>query len=161
MPDFFDDGVGATVTATAVDEKAFRNGATTVTPRRVNHAPGVPIFGFRLDDGDSSMAYIPDVEYLDDAHRRPVLELADSIDLLIHGAHHTATEDENPAQPRALQRRGGCRLAREAGVYQIVWSHRHPDHNDDVIDGIASAHTDGDLSVEAVAERTEYVLEPS
>ena len=88
VPDFFDDGVGATVTATAVDEKAFRNGATTVTPRRVNHAPGVPIFGFRLDDGDRSMADIPDVEYLDDAHRRPALELADGVDLLIHDASH-------------------------------------------------------------------------
>ncbi len=52
-------------------------------------------------------------------------------------------------------------LAREAGVCKIVLFHRHPDHNDDVIDGIVSAHTDGDLSVEAAAERTEYVLEPS
>ncbi|MFP6590935.1 MAG: hypothetical protein VCE12_10485 [Candidatus Latescibacterota bacterium] len=44
---------------------------------------------------------------------------------------------------------------------KIVWFHHHPDHNDDVIDGIVSAHTDGDLSVEAAAERTECVLEPS
>ncbi|MEE2832272.1 MAG: hypothetical protein VYD18_07920 [Candidatus Latescibacterota bacterium] len=44
---------------------------------------------------------------------------------------------------------------------KIVLFHHHPDHNDDVIDGIVSAHTDGDLSVEAAAERTECVLEPS
>ena len=102
-------------TATDIDEEAFRIGATTVTPRRVNHAPGVPTFGFRLDDGDSSMAYIPDVEYLDDAHRRPALELADGVDLLIHDAHHTATEYENQARPRALQRRGGCRTGARGG----------------------------------------------
>ena len=60
VPNFFDDGVGATVTATDIDEKAFRIGATTV-PRRVNHAPGVPTFGVGLDDGECSMAYIPDV----------------------------------------------------------------------------------------------------
>ena len=52
---------------------------------------GAPQAGPR-DDGDSSMAYIPDVEYLDDAHRRPALELADGVDLLIHDAHHTAIE---------------------------------------------------------------------
>jgi hypothetical protein len=55
------------------------------------------------------------VEYLDDAHRRPALELADGVDLLIHDAHHTATKYENPARPRALQRRGGCRTGARGG----------------------------------------------
>ena len=161
VPNFFDDHIGATLTVKDIDERAFRIGTTTVTPRRVNHAPGVPTFGFRLDDGSSSMAYIPDVEYLDDAHRRPALELADGVDLLIHDAHHTVAEYETRRGFGHCSDATAVALAREAGVGKILLFHHHPDHDDHVIDGIVSAHADGDLSVEAAAERTEYLLGPS
>ncbi len=161
VPNFFEDHIGATLTTTQLNESSFRIGATTITPRRVNHTPGVPTHGFRLDNGKSSLAYIPDVEYLDDTHRRPALELADGVDLLIHDAHHTSAEYES---------RRGCghcsddiavELAREARVGKILLFHHHPDHDDDVIDGVVSRYADIGFTVEGAAERTEHILDSS
>ena len=80
----------------------------------------MPTFGFRLDDGDSSMAYIPDVEYLDDGTGdRP--------------SNWPTASTCSSTTPITLRRsmktrrgRGHCSdaaavaLAREAGVCKIV-----------------------------------------
>ena len=118
----------------------------------------MPTFGVGLDDGDSSMAYIPDVEYLDDAHRRPALELADGVDLLIHDAHHTTADYPG---------RRGCGhscdtdaidIARRAGARKVLLFHHHPDHDDDSIDAVVSSHENGDLPVAGAREGEEFVL---
>ena len=79
VPDFFTDGIGAQLSVTNIDETPFRIGSTTITPRQVNHRPPSSTFGFRLTNGQQSMAYIPDVEYLQDSHREPSLALADGV----------------------------------------------------------------------------------
>jgi ribonuclease BN (tRNA processing enzyme) len=89
------------------------------------------------------------------------LELADGVDLLIHDAHHTSAEYES---------RRGCghcsddiavELAREARVGKILLFHHHPDHDDDVIDGVVSRYADSGFTVEGAAERTEHILDSS
>lgn len=159
VPDFFDESIGARVTVTDLGEQPLQIGATTVTPRKVNHVPGVSTFGFRLDSGGCSLAYIPDVEYLDDGHRQPALELARDVDLLIHDAHHT------PAEYDAQRGCGHCsddaavNLATSAGVTRLLLFHHHPDHDDTVIDNIVSSHANADVVVEAATEHAEYILE--
>jgi phosphoribosyl 1,2-cyclic phosphodiesterase len=158
VPNFFDNGIGGRVTTTDIDEQPFQIGGTTVTPRQVNHAPGVPTLGFRLDHGDRSLAYIPDIEYLDDGHRRPALELADGVDLLIHDAHHASAD-----YPKH-RGRGHCsdvdavELAQEAGVGKILLFHHHPDRDDDSLDGLVREHAEAAVPVIGAAEQTEYVL---
>ena len=158
VPDFFDSSIGATLTATDIDEESLRIGSTTVTSRQVNHTPGGPTLGFRLDNGSHSMAYIPDVEYLSQEHRRPALELAAGTDLLIHDAHYTSAEYEASRGQGHCSDAAAVGLAREAGVRKILLFHHHPDHDDDVIDGVVNAHAGGDLTVEGAAEHTEYIL---
>ncbi len=159
VPDFFDDAIGASVTVTDMDEQAFQIGATTVTPRRVNHAPGMSTFGFRLDSGGCTLAYIPDVEYLEEDHRRPALELAQGADLLIHDAHHTTAEYDHQRGCGHRSDAAAVHLAQHAGVSKVVLFHHHPDHDDAVIDDIVSAHANADVAVEGAVEQAEYVLE--
>ena len=104
------------------------------------------------------MAYIPDVEYLEESHRTPSLELAAGVDLLIHAAHHTAAD--NP------RRRGGGHssdtdaidIARRGGARKVLLFHHHPDRDDDSIDAIVSSHQNGDLPEAAAREGEEFVL---
>lgn len=158
VPNFFDDRVGARVAILDIDEAPFQIGATRVQARRVNHAAGSTTFGYRLDNGARSLAYVPDVEYLEPADREPVLALADGVDLLIHDAHHTQGE-------RAAWR--GCghasdddavAVAREAGVARLLLFHHHPDHDDRAIDQLVARHAGTSPPVEAAVERQVYAL---
>lgn len=159
VPDFFDENIGAHVTATDLDERPLEIGVTTITPRRVNHAPGVTTFGFRLESGGESLAYIPDVEYLDEDHRKPALDLARDVDLLIHDAHHTSAEYDSRRGCGHCSDAAAVSLAQNAGAGRVVLFHHHPDHDDAVIDDVVDSYADADIVVEAAAEHAEYVLE--
>jgi len=147
------------LTAIDIDESPLQVGVTRITPRRVNHAPGVSTFGFRLDSDRHSLAYIPDVEYLYETHREPARELADGVYLLIHDAHHTTAEYARQRGCGHCSDVAAVELARVAGVGKIIMFHHHPDHDDDVIDGIVRDYCDGDVDVEAATEQAEYCLE--
>lgn len=136
----------------------FRIGSTTITPRQVNHRPPSSTFGFRLTNGQQSMAYIPDVEYLQDSHREPSLALADGVGLLIHDAHHTTAEYEPRRGDGHCSDADAVGLARDAAVGKILLFHHHPDHDDDAIDEVVRSHSGGEISVKGAAEHTEYTL---
>ncbi len=159
VPDFFVDGVGARLTATDIGAAPIQVGVTTITARRVNHAPGVTTFGFRLDSCGQSLAYIPDVEYLEPGHRQPALALAEGVDLLIHDAHHTSAEYDGRRGGGHCSDAAAVELARMAGVGKIILFHHHPDHDDDVIDSVVRDHANSDVDVEAASEQAEYILE--
>ena len=158
VPNFFDDKIGALLSIQEIDEVEFDIGDTRVTTRRVNHVPDTVCLGFRLENGESTVAYIPDVEYLDEGHREPALALAAQADLLIHDAHHTVSE--------YADRRGcghGCdsdavEIARRAGARRLVLFHHHPDRTDDDIDALVSSRSSCDFPVEAAREGAEYEL---
>lgn len=158
VPNFFEDRIGARLTIADIDETPFQIGDTRVTPRRVNHVAGADCLGYRLECGGASMAYIPDVEYLEAAHRQPALELAAGAGLLIHDAHFAADEYVGHRGTGHSSDRAAVDLAREAGVGRVLLFHHHPDRADSAIDRIVATHQDCGLSVEAAAERAEYRL---
>lgn len=118
----------------AVDDADFAVGDAKVRARFVPHVGAT--FGYRIEHGDMSIAYISD-------HQQPlegdsiapeVLELADNADLLIHDAQFT------PEEFAAKSHWGHCTIdyalhvAREAGVRRIALFHHDPAHSDDRID---------------------------
>lgn len=156
VPNFFNDQVGATVQIHEVEEGAFAIGDAQVEVRRVNHTPGVTCFAYRLEAGGRTLAYIPDVEYLDAAQRRPALELARRADLLFHDAHCSAAEY-----------RPGCghtsdfqavALAREAGARRLALFHHHPERSDREIDAAVAAHQELGMAVEGARQGQSYKL---
>ena len=123
----------------------FKAEGFAVEAREVPHKGG-RTFGYRVSDGHSSIAYIPDHcptalgpgpdgwgEYHPDA-----LALAAGADLLIHDAF--LLPDEVPAQARF----GHCAadyavaLARRAGARRVLLAHHKPDRTDVALDALAT-----------------------
>jgi ribonuclease BN (tRNA processing enzyme) len=117
----------------------------TVEAREVPHKGG-RTFGYRVSDGHSALAYIPDHcptalgpgpdgwgEY-----HPAALGLADGVDLLIHDAFL------NPEEVAALASFGhpaadyAVGLGRRAGARQVLLAHHKPDRTDDALDQMAA-----------------------
>jgi phosphoribosyl 1,2-cyclic phosphodiesterase len=129
----------------AVAPGAFKADGFTVEAREVPHKGG-RTFGYRVSDGHSSVAYIPDHcptalgpgpegwgEYHPDA-----LALAAGADLLIHDAFLRPEEVAaqasfgHPAADYAVS------LARRAGAGRVLLAHHKPDRTDDELDALAA-----------------------
>ncbi|HEU5387511.1 MAG TPA: MBL fold metallo-hydrolase [Streptosporangiaceae bacterium] len=129
----------------AVAPGTFKADGFTVEAREVPHKGG-RTFGYRVSDGHSSVAYIPDHcptalgpgpegwgEYHADA-----LALAAGADLLIHDAFLRPEEVPalgsfgHPAADYAVS------LARRAGAGRVLLAHHKPDRTDDELDTLAA-----------------------
>jgi len=159
VPNAFSDEIGATAEVREIDEGEFSIGRIRVTARRLHHAADTICLGYRLEDGAATLAYLPDVEYLEEAHRLPALDLARSADLLIHDAHFATGEYESCRGRGHSCDRDAVRLAREAGVGHLLLFHYHPDHSDAVRDQVARAHGDCAFVVETGREGAEYTID--
>jgi len=135
----------------------FKADGFTVEAREVPHKGG-RTFGYRVSDGHSSVAYIPDHcptalgpgpegwgEYHADA-----LALAAGADLLIHDAFLRPEEVPalgsfgHPAADYAVS------LARRAGAGRVLLAHHKPDRTDDELDALAARfRTDPRVAVAA------------
>ena len=129
----------------AIAPGTFKADGFTVEAREVPHKGG-RTFGYRVSDGHSSVAYIPDHcptalgpgpegwgEYHADA-----LALAAGADLLIHDAFLRPEEVPalgsfgHPAADYAVS------LARRAGAGRVLLAHHKPDRTDDELDALAA-----------------------
>ena len=158
VPNFFKAGIGAKVEIRELDEGEFEIGTTRIQVRRVNHAPGSICLGYRLDDGTASLAYLPDVEYLEEAHREQALELARDVDLLIHDAYFTTAEYAHCRGQGHACDRDAVDLGSAAGARHLLLFHHHPDHDDDAIDAVVDTYASQDFPVEGAREGAEYFL---
>ncbi len=117
----------------------------SVLAREVPHKGG-RTFGYRISDGRSTLAYMPDhcPTVLGPgpdgcgAYHDAALELADGVDVLVHDAQLL------PSELAAEAAFGHCSsdypvgLARHAGVGEVVLFHHRPDRNDDALDRLAA-----------------------
>ena len=157
VPNFFDAQTGADLSLSEVGESRFAVGATTVATRRVNHVPGEPCLGYRLESGGRSLAYIPDVEYLEEAHRETAVDLARDVDLLIHDAHFSS-RGHVPGCGHASDA-DAVAVARQAGAARLLLFHHHPEHADETIDAMVRSHQGNGLPVEGARQGAELLLE--
>jgi ribonuclease BN (tRNA processing enzyme) len=132
--------------------------------REIPHKGGRTL-GFRVSDGDRTLAYLSDHSpvALGDgpaglgAYHPAALDLATGADVLVHDAQHTVEEF-------AIKRDWGhsaieyaIGLGIEAGVGKVVLFHHDPPRTDDQLDAIVAAHADD--PVEVIAAREGLTLE--
>jgi phosphoribosyl 1,2-cyclic phosphodiesterase len=119
--------------------KTFALGALQVTSDLVCH-PG-PTMGFRISEGGSSVAYLPDHEVVLgaaslDPRWMSGVALAEGVDILLHDSQYDEEEyaqrvgwgHSTPMQSLAL--------ARAAGARRLVTFHHDPNHDDDRLDAM-------------------------
>ena len=106
----------------------------TLRTAPLNHPGGAT--GYRLEYGESAIAYITDTEHRPGALDKDVLQLARDVDLMIYDCNYT--EDEYPAHVgwghSTWQQ--GVHLANAAGAKLLAIFHHDPEHVDALLDRI-------------------------
>ncbi|MBI1942369.1 MAG: MBL fold metallo-hydrolase [Betaproteobacteria bacterium] len=102
----------------------------------LNHPDGAT--GYRIEYGGKSVCYITDTEHVPGTPDRNVLALIAGADICIYDSMYT---DEEYAQSYVgwghSTWQEAVRLAKAAGVRQLVVFHHDPDHDDERLDAIA------------------------
>jgi phosphoribosyl 1,2-cyclic phosphodiesterase len=158
VPNFFDHRIGARVEIRDLRQGDFALGSLRVMARPLSQVAGQPCLGYRLQAGGAVLAYLPEVEYLEEGHRNQALELARDANLLIHDARFTAAEyPKHRGQGHACDR-DAVEMALEAGAERLVLFNHHPERLDAGIEAMLKKYAGMDLPVEAGRERHEYIL---
>ncbi len=131
------------VTLHGVSPSSFRIGSLEITADHVCH-PG-PTFGYRIQEGSASVAYLPDHEPalgLDafppaDSRWTSGFELAADVDLLIHDAQYSPVEYELHAGWGHSSFAHSVAFATATRVKQLVLFHHDPSHDDQTLDAFA------------------------
>jgi phosphoribosyl 1,2-cyclic phosphodiesterase len=132
----------------------------SVTAQEVPHKGGTT-FGFRVSDGHSSIAYIPDhcptaygsgVDGWGEYHAA-ALRLADSVDVLIHDAQLVTEELAAEASFGHAAAEYAVELGIQAKVGRVVLFHHSPERTDDELDSIAKRFAASDVPVTAADEQ--------
>lgn len=111
-------------------------------------------FGYRVSDGESSLAYIPDY-WLTEAESDPV-DLVTGVDLLLHDSQHLAAEMEGKAFLGHSSVEYVIALARRHRVRRAALFHHDPGRTDAEIDEIVSDCQKHDIDVTAAAAGRTY-----
>jgi phosphoribosyl 1,2-cyclic phosphodiesterase len=121
----------------------FEIGGLEVTAQTVIH-PGQTL-GYRISDGTSRMAYLPDHEPALGANGVPDKadwtsghDLAANADLVLHDAQYTADEYEERVGWGHSTVTDAVDLAKLAGARRLVTFHHDPAHNDATLDEMLS-----------------------
>lgn len=126
-----------------LEPSTFDAGGFAVTAVEVPHKGG-RTYGYRVTDGTSTVAYVPDhgpvawgpgPDGLGVRHEA-ALALADGVDLLVHDAQHTAEELPPVAHFGHSAMEYAVDLGRLASAHDVLLFHHHPDRTDDQLDAI-------------------------
>jgi phosphoribosyl 1,2-cyclic phosphodiesterase len=151
----------ASVSFHDVPTSTFQLGPATVEAGFVNHRG--PTLGFRITDGDVTLAYIPDHEpalgqRLGESAREWIsgYELARDVDLLIHDAQYTEDEYAGRVGWGHSATDHVVAFARRCGVRRLALFHHDPLHDDPAVREIAqAAQAAADGAIEEVSAARE------
>lgn len=120
-----------------VPHAPFRLGSAVVTATRVSH-PSVTL-GYRIEADDAVFVYISDNEVDVAPHDQlnHILDLASDADILVHDCQYTEPEYAGKHGWGHSTPRQAVRVAREAGVSELVLFHHDPTHNDEQVEALA------------------------
>ena len=116
----------------------------TVQAREIPHKGG-RTFGYRIDDGHSTLVYMPDHcpttlgpgEDGFGAYHPAAIELAKDADVLVHDAQLLPAELAAEADFGHAVADYAVELARRAGTRAVILFHHRYDRTDDALDGLA------------------------
>jgi phosphoribosyl 1,2-cyclic phosphodiesterase len=127
------DGLGGTWTFQGIEAGKHDFGRFSIVASDVTHKGG-RTFGYRVECGGSSLAYVPDaVDDNDDA----ILELATGVDLFLRGTPFVTSEQERADLYGHGTVEHTVEIARRAGARQLVLTHHSPARSDDDVEAIA------------------------
>jgi phosphoribosyl 1,2-cyclic phosphodiesterase len=101
----------------------------------LNHPDGAT--GYRVEYGGRSVCYLTDTEHVPGAPDRHILELIAGADLVIYDSMYTDAEYETYVGWGHSTWQEGVRLCRAAGAKRLAVFHHDPEHDDDMLDGVA------------------------
>jgi phosphoribosyl 1,2-cyclic phosphodiesterase len=101
----------------------------------LNHPDGAT--GYRVDYGGRSLCYLTDTEHVPGAPDRTILDLIAGADLVIYDSMYTDAEYNTYVGWGHSTWQEGVRLCRVAGARRLAVFHHDPEHDDDMLDGIA------------------------
>jgi phosphoribosyl 1,2-cyclic phosphodiesterase len=101
----------------------------------LNHPDGAT--GYRVEYGGRSMCYLTDTEHVPGAPDRHILALIAGADLVIYDSMYTDAEYDTYVGWGHSTWQEGIRLCRAAGAKRLAVFHHDPEHDDDMLDGIA------------------------
>jgi phosphoribosyl 1,2-cyclic phosphodiesterase len=101
----------------------------------LNHPDGAT--GYRIDYAGKSLCYLTDTEHVPGAPDRNILELIAGADLVIYDSMYTDAEYDTYVGWGHSTWQEGVRLCRAAGAKRIAVFHHDPEHDDEMLDGIA------------------------
>jgi phosphoribosyl 1,2-cyclic phosphodiesterase len=147
-------------TFAVVPAEAFKAGSFEVEAREIPHKGGTTV-GYRISDGRSAVAYLPDHcptlagpgpdgwgEY-----HPAALALAREVDLLIHDASLLPAELAAEASFGHAAADYAVGLARYAGARMTVLFHHKPDRDDDALDALGARLARSGAAVMVAAEQ--------
>jgi phosphoribosyl 1,2-cyclic phosphodiesterase len=125
-----------------MEYREFKAGETLHPDERVavrtatlNHPDGAT--GYRIDYAGKSLCYLTDTEHVPDAPDRNILELIAGADLVIYDSMYTDAEYDTYVGWGHSTWQEGVRLCRAAGAKRLAVFHHDPEHDDEMLDGIA------------------------
>jgi phosphoribosyl 1,2-cyclic phosphodiesterase len=101
----------------------------------LNHPDGAT--GYRIDYAGKSLCYLTDTEHVPEAPDRNILELIAGADLVIYDSMYTDAEYDTYVGWGHSTWQEGVRLCRAAGAKRLAVFHHDPEHDDEMLDGIA------------------------
>ena len=101
----------------------------------LNHPDGAT--GYRVDYGGHSICYLTDTEHVPGAPDRNILGLIAGADLVIYDSMYTDADCDAYVGWGHSTWQEGVRLCRAAGAKRLAVFHHDPEHDDDMLDGIA------------------------
>jgi len=110
-------------------------GEAKIRTARLNHPDGAT--GYRVEYDGRSICYVTDTEHVPGSLDRNVLGLIAGADVVIYDCMYTDDEYRRYVGWGHSTWQEGVRLCKEAGVKRLVVFHHDPDHDDDMLDGIA------------------------
>ncbi len=125
-----------------MEYREFRAGDTlrpdpqvAVRTTALNHPDGAT--GYRVEYAGRSVCYLTDTEHVPGAPDRNILELIAGADLVIYDSMYTDAEYPTYVGWGHSTWQEGTRLCRAAGVKRLAVFHHDPEHDDDMLDGVA------------------------
>ena len=128
----------------------------TVRTTALNHPDGAT--GYRVDYAGRSVCYLTDTEHVPGAPDRNILGLIEGADLVVYDCMYTDAEYDSYVGWGHSTWQEGVRLCRAAGAKRLAVFHHDPEHDDDMLDGIAREIAQ--VLPGSVVARDGLVLEP-
>jgi phosphoribosyl 1,2-cyclic phosphodiesterase len=107
----------------------------TVRTAPLNHPDGST--GYRVEYDGRSFCYVTDTEHVPGNLDRNVLALISHADLVVYDCMYTDDEYRRYVGWGHSTWQEGLRLCKQAGAKRMVVFHHDPDHDDEMLDGIA------------------------